>query len=31
MELKDIARKLPEEIWQASEPLLPKAVCENWA
>lgn len=26
MELKDIARKLPEEIWQVFEPLLPKVV-----
>jgi transposase len=26
MELKDIARKLPEEIWQVFELLLPKAV-----
>ena len=26
MELKDIARKLPEEIWEVFEPLLPKVV-----
>lgn len=26
MELKDIARKLPEEIWEVFKPLLPKVV-----
>jgi hypothetical protein len=26
MELKDIARKLPEEIWQVFEPLLPQVM-----
>jgi len=26
MELKDIARKMPEEIWEVFEPLLPKVV-----